>query len=51
MILGQAIRRGARQETIDEFAKRIDELRKSGKETYEELDKVVEDMREQIVQR
>lgn len=51
MILGQAIRRGARQETIDEFAKRIDELRKSGKETYEELDKIVEDMREQIVQR
>lgn len=47
MILGQAIRQGARQETIDEFAKRIDELRKNGKETYEELDNIVKDMREQ----
>ena len=48
MILGQAIRQGARQETIDEFAKRIDvQLRKNGKETYEELDNIVKDMREQ----
>ena len=47
MILGQAIRQGARQETINEFAKRIDELRKNGKETYEELDNIVRDMREQ----
>ena len=46
MILGQAIRQGARQETINEFAKRIDELRKNGQETYEELDNIVKDMRE-----
>ncbi|MDE2999713.1 MAG: hypothetical protein OXU79_11610 [Gemmatimonadota bacterium] len=51
MILGQAIRqetrKETRQETINEFAKRIDELRKNGKETYEELDNIVKDMREQ----
>ena len=47
MILGQAIRQGARQETINEFAKRIDELRKNGNETYEEIDNIVKDMREQ----
>ena len=51
MILGQAIRqetrKETRQETINEFAKRIDELRKNGKETYEDLDNIVKDMREQ----